>query len=308
VACQLFRYPAGHFLCIFTLMEDIKTFSLSKHSRLFALADYSNEYLFVQAMDHPYLEEPYRSESYAIAYLKEGGIHLQAGLNSYDIDAPSIITLGPSVIRSFRKRSDLMKMDILFFKETFLLERYANLFFLEKHNFFENSDLHVLPLKDHYATRFKKIFEIIELTKRVANYHQDEIIRNYIFVLIFEIDAYYRQDFSKSQPKLHTHPLNSKFRRLLAQHYLHERKLDFYAGQLHVTPKYLSSAIKKLTGRSAGEWINQSITLEAKVLLQNKTLTVSQISNMLNFSDQSVFGKFFKANAGMGPIEYRNNV
>jgi AraC family transcriptional activator of pobA len=269
-------------------MEDIKTFSLSKHSRLFALADYSNEYLFVQARDHPYLEEPYRAESYAIAYLKEGGIHLQAGLNSYDIGAPSIITLGPSVIRSFRKRSELMKMDILFFKETFLLERYANLFFLEKHNFFENSDLHVLPLK--------------------ANYHQDEIIRNYIFVLIFEIDAYYRQDFSKSQPKLHTHPLNSKFRRLLAQNYLHERKLDFYAGQLHVTPKYLSSAIKKLTGRSAGEWINQSITLEAKVLLQNKTLTVSQISNMLNFSDQSVFGKFFKANAGMGPIEYRNKV
>lgn len=285
-------------------MEDIKTFSLSKHSHLFSQADNSSEYLFVQAMNHPYLEEPYRAESYAIAFLKEGGIHLQAGLNSYDIDAPSIMTLGPSVIRSFRKRSDLMKMDILFFKETFLLERYANLFFLEKHNFFENSDLHVLPLKDHYATRFKKIFEIIELTKRIANYHQDEIVRNYIFVLIFEIDAYYQQHFSKSQPT-HTHPLFSKFRRLLAHNYLHERKLEFYAAQLHVTPKYLSSAIKKQTGRSAGEWINQSITLEAKVLLQNKTLTVSQISNMLNFSDQSVFGKFFKANAGIGPIQYR---
>ncbi|MBG6234035.1 AraC-like DNA-binding protein [Pedobacter sp. CAN_A7] len=287
-------------------MEDIKTFSLSRHSRLFSLSDNSRDYLFVQAVDHPYLEEPYRAESYAIAFLKEGGIHLRAGLIGYAVDAPSIIALGPSVIRSFRKRSDLMKMDILFFKDTFLLERYASLFFQLKHNFFENSDLHVLPLKDHYIARFKRIFELIDLTKSVANYHQDDIVRSYIFALIYEIDAYYRQYSSNSQTALKTHPLFSKFSVLLAKNYMHERKLEFYARHLYVTSKHLSSAIKKQTGKSAVEWINQSITLEAKVLLQNRTLTVSQISNMFNFSDQSVFGKFFKANAGLSPIEYRN--
>ena len=86
---------------------------------------------------------------------------------------------------------------------------------------------------------------------------------------------------------------------------MHERKLEFYAGQLNITPKSLSAAIKKQTGRSAGEWIDDTIILEAKVLLQNKTLSVSQISNMLNFSDQSVFGKFFRAGTAMSPVEYR---
>jgi AraC-like DNA-binding protein len=86
---------------------------------------------------------------------------------------------------------------------------------------------------------------------------------------------------------------------------MYERKLDYYADQLHLTPKSLSAAIKKYTGKSAGKWIDDSITLEAKVLLQNKTLTVSQVSGMLNFSDQSVFGKFFRANTGISPIEYR---
>ncbi|WP_369427719.1 helix-turn-helix domain-containing protein [Pontibacter harenae] len=49
----------------------------------------------------------------------------------------------------------------------------------------------------------------------------------------------------------------------------------------------------------------RSVALEAKVLLQNRTLTVSQVSDLLNFSDQSLFGKFFKANTGISPVEYR---
>ncbi|WP_200897419.1 helix-turn-helix domain-containing protein [Pontibacter korlensis] len=258
----------------------------------------------MQAADHPYLEEPYRAESYAIAFLKEGSIHLQAGLNKYDIEAPSIITLGPSVIRSFRKSSDLMKMDIMFFKDTFLLEKYADISFLVKYNFFENTDLHVMSLKHPYNTRFKRIFELIELTQSAVNYHQAEIIRNYIFALIYEIDASYRHT-SGTQTQLNTYPLFAKFKHLLARNYTRERKLDFYARQLHVTPKHLSAAIKKQTGKSAGEWINETVTLEAKVLLQNRTLTVSQVSDLLNFSDQSVFGKFFKANTGISPVEYR---
>jgi AraC-like DNA-binding protein len=84
-----------------------------------------------------------------------------------------------------------------------------------------------------------------------------------------------------------------------------EHKLDFYASQLHLTPKSLSAAIKKQTGKSAGKWIDDTVTLEAKVLLQNKSLTVSQVSSLLNFSDQSVFGKFFRANAGLSPVAYR---
>jgi AraC family transcriptional activator of pobA len=286
-------------------MDAMKTFSLSRHSRLFSVPDHNKDYLFVSSGNRPYHEEPYRAESYAIAYIKEGSVKLNAGLSSWDVDAPSIITLGPSVIRYFTKSSDLLKMDVIFFKDTFLMEKNADLFFLFKYDFFQQGDHHVLPLKDAYFIKINKIFELIQLTHAAGNYHEAELVRNYIFSLVYEIDAYYRQHSSEVLSPLKGHPLFTKFRQLLNSNYMHQHRLDFYAGHLHLTSKSLSAAIKKQTGRSAGKWINDTIILEAKVLLQNKTLTVSQVSGMLNFSDQSVFGKFFRANTGISPIAYR---
>ncbi|WP_159467813.1 AraC family transcriptional regulator [Dyadobacter sp. 3J3] len=286
-------------------MNDIKTFSLSRHSRLFSVPENGKDYLFVRSGEHPYQEEPYRAESYAIAYIKEGAVKLNVGLSSWEVDAPSIITLAPTDIRYFSKRSDHLKMDVIFFKEAFLLERSADLFFLFKYDFFGSNDLHVLPLKESYFVKIDKIFELLDLTQQAGNYHKSELVRNYIFALVYEIDGYYRQHAGESSSAGKGNPLFGKFRQLLRSHYMSERRLDFYASHLHLTPKSLSAAVKKQTGKSAGQWIDDAVILEAKVLLQNKTLTVSQISGMLNFSDQSVFGKFFRANAGLSPVEYR---
>ncbi|HKG07829.1 MAG TPA: AraC family transcriptional regulator [Pedobacter sp.] len=286
-------------------MADIKTFSLARHSRLFSVPDPGKDYLFIGSGEHPYHEEPYRAESYALAYIKEGQVRLNAGLSSFDVEAPSIITLGPSVIRYFAKQSDLLKMDVIFFKETYLLEERPDPFFLYKFDFFAQSARIVLPLKDAYYIKIDKIFELIGLTRNTASLYEGELIRNYIFALIYEIDSYYKQNSAIETIGQQDQPLFTKFRRLLAGHYMRERRLKFYAGHLHLTPKSLSAAIKKHTGKTAGKWIEDAVILEAKVLLQNKTLSVSQISGMLNFSDQSVFGKFFRAGARMSPLEYR---
>lgn len=286
----------------------MKTFSLLRHSQLFSVPESKKDYLFVGSGSLPYHEEPYRAESYAIAYIKEGSVKLTAGLSSWDVEGPSIITLGPSVIRYFTKSSDFLKMEVIFFKDTFLLERYADLFFLFKYDFFGNNGLHVLPLKESYFSKINKVFELIQFTKLTGNYYEDELIRNYIFSLVYEIDSYYRELTSEASSTLKDHPLFAKFRQLLNVNYVQEHQLDFYASHLYLTPKSLSAAIKKITGRSAGKWIDDAIILEAKVLLQNKTLTVSQISEMLNFSDQSVFGKFFKSNTNLSPIEYRKKI
>jgi len=289
-------------------MNDIKTFSLSRHSRLFSVPESGKDYLYVRSGNHPYQEEPYRAESYAIAYIKEGAVRLNVGLSVWEVNAPSIITLAPSDIRYFSKLGDFLKMDVIFFKDTFLLERYADLFFLFKYDFFAGKDLNVLPLTDSHYLKIDKIYDLIELTQQTGTYHREELIRNYIFALVYEIDGGRRQYAQQSEPPRKGSVLFSKFRQLVKSNYMQERMLEFYASHLHMTAKSLSAAIKKQTGRSAGKWINDYIALEAKVLLQNKTLTVSQVAGMLNFSDQSVFGKFFRANAGMSPMEYRKKI
>jgi AraC family transcriptional activator of pobA len=290
------------------MMDEIKTFSLSRHRQLFSVPDTSREYLFVQVENHPYLEEPYRAETYAIAYLKEGSIQLNAGLSTTKIDGPAIITLGPSVIRSFSKQSDLMKMEIVFFRESFLLEKFVDRLFLANLPFFENTDLNSFQIDDQLDSRIRRIFELIKLCQTSGNIHEAEIVRSYFFALIYEIDAHHKNFFTVPSNLAIRYPVFAKFRQLLNQYYVTEHKLDFYAQRLHVQPKSLSATVKRQTGKSAGKWIDEAIALEAKVLLQNKTLTVSQVSNMLDFADQSVFGKFFKAQTGLSPVGYRNKL
>jgi len=286
-------------------MNAIKTFSLSRHGQLFSVPDNSRGYLFIQALHHPYMEEPYRAESYAIAYLKTGSIQLQAGLSSFKVDAPAIIGMAPSVIRSFSNSSAIMALDILFFKDAFLMEKQSNPFFLAANDFFENNELNVLQLSSPLDIKIKNIFSLINLTRATANHHTDDIIRHYIFVLIYEINDYYKQQQSELKSLRQLNTIVAKFRKLLAENYMRERKLDFYADRLNVTAKYLSATMKLHTGKSAAEWIDDAIILEAKVLLQNLSYSIAQVSNQLNFTDQSTFGKFFKSKTALSPIDYR---
>ena len=85
----------------------------------------------------------------------------------------------------------------------------------------------------------------------------------------------------------------------------YERSVDFYAGKLCLTPHYLSTVIRETSGQTVMQWINQSVILEAKVLLKHSDLLVFQISDELNFPNPSFFSKFFKRITGMTPAEYQ---
>lgn len=98
-----------------------------------------------------------------------------------------------------------------------------------------------------------------------------------------------------------------KFMKLVSEYHTKYRNVGFYADKLCLTPKYLSKLIKNATGRSAPEWIDSYVILEAKNLLKYSGTTIKEIVYKLNFPNQSVFYKFFKARTGMTPTEYRNS-
>ena len=98
-----------------------------------------------------------------------------------------------------------------------------------------------------------------------------------------------------------------KFMRLVMDYHTQYRNVGFYAEKLCLTPKYLSKIIKTATGRSAPEWIDSYVILEAKNLLKHSGTPIKEIVFKLNFPNQSVFYKFFKAHTGMTPTEYRNS-
>ena len=96
-----------------------------------------------------------------------------------------------------------------------------------------------------------------------------------------------------------------QFTELLGEHYKHERSVGFYARQLCITPKYLTTLIKRISGKSVSEWIDNYVILEAKTLLKYSTMSVQEIAYYLNFPNQSFFGSYFKRNTGMSPSQYK---
>ncbi len=92
---------------------------------------------------------------------------------------------------------------------------------------------------------------------------------------------------------------------LVRDHHTKERGLAFYADKLYLTPKYLSKLIKSVSGKSAHEWIDSFVILEAKNMLKYSEMSVKSIVYSLNFPNQTTFYRFFKAKTGMTPSEYR---
>ena len=98
------------------------------------------------------------------------------------------------------------------------------------------------------------------------------------------------------------------FIQLLDKHCRREHSVSFYAKELCVTPEYLSRIMKSFSGKTVNQWISEALMREAEIGLRNPDFTVNEVSDMLNFADQSSFGKFFKKNKGMSPMQYRMSI
>lgn len=97
-----------------------------------------------------------------------------------------------------------------------------------------------------------------------------------------------------------------QFMKLVSENYTRQRQMSFYADKLCLSPKYLSKLVKSISGKSAPDWIDAYVMLEAKNLLKYSEMPIKEIVYRLHFSNQTVFYKYFKAHEGMSPSEYRN--
>ncbi|MBQ8060703.1 MAG: AraC family transcriptional regulator [Bacteroidales bacterium] len=122
---------------------------------------------------------------------------------------------------------------------------------------------------------------------------------------IFEKEASSVKE-SLTPSQVRTKTLFDSFLTLVSEYHTSERGMAFYASRLGLTPKYLSRLVKQYSGRSAPDWIDSFVILEAKNLLRYSGYSIKEIVFKLNFLNPSVFYKYFKAHTGMTPSEYRN--
>lgn len=107
-------------------------------------------------------------------------------------------------------------------------------------------------------------------------------------------------------PKTHEQRIFADFIRLLSLNTPRRRTIDFYASQLYMTPRYMSTLIKKASRKTAKEWIDETVVSKIKVELRHSDKQIREISEDMDFPNTSFFCKYFKHLTGMTPLEYRN--
>ncbi|MBQ2208389.1 MAG: AraC family transcriptional regulator [Prevotella sp.] len=117
------------------------------------------------------------------------------------------------------------------------------------------------------------------------------------------------EDMSSADDVSTTHDkeLFNRFLQLLSEQEQKRQRVTYYAEQLNITSKYLSAISKKVSGKSPMRWITESVMQDCYSLLRDSDLTVKEISNRLGFPNSSFFGQYFREEAGVTPVEYRND-
>lgn len=162
-----------------------------------------------------------------------------------------------------------------------------------------------IPLSDEGLEIMKTYWEMLhKIVSEKDNPNRLEVVK-YLTLAFFYHTGSQMHKLPDEEKRSKQELLLEQFLNMVQRHHKSERGVDFYADKLCLTPKYLTTVIRQSSGKTAGEWIDEHVMLEAKALLKSSRMTIQQISDELNFPSQSYFGQYFKRLAGVSPKEYR---
>jgi len=248
-------------------------------------------------------KHPFKSDVTTAVICLSGKTEGNINLKPYITTSPSLTIILPGQILQHK----------------YMSEDFTGLFIVVSKQFVNSLNIHlveplfitisenpVIPLNDKDLQSVVTFYNMLkDAIKREDNPFRMETVRH-LTMAFFYGTSYQFHKSSQNQNKSKHEIIADKFLSLVKDHYQNERSVSFYADKLCLTPKYLSTLIKMNTGRSANDWIDRYVILEAKALLKSTNMTIQQISNGLNFTSQSFFGKYFKRLTGMSPREYKS--
>lgn len=262
--------------------------------------------IFDDLNEIPIYDYPNRIDAAVFAICLNGQIRFSLNLKEYFITPRNMVVLLPEQIVQQHERSDDFEGIFLGVSRRFIddtIPGAQNLlspfFYVKEHPCTTLTEEELDCLTEYHSLLWRKI-KIKEHTFR------KEVMQSLLLALFYDICNIFR----KHQPvdnvkKSRKEELFGLFVRAVMDNYKQERSVGFYADKLCMTPKYLSLVSKEVSGKSAGNWIDEYVILEAKALLKSTNMTIQEVSDTLNFANQSFFGKYFKHHTGLSPKEYR---
>lgn len=263
---------------------------------------------------NPSAQGPIRINGLTLILCLKGKFNVDINIDSYEISTNTIMLAGPNSIINFNKIDDnTIEAYTLFVSMEFMKDINLDINALNTTRFTQKQR-HTTILTDEEATLLRKYLDLIYLntTTNTESVYVKNIARCLMASLLYQMMqfSYSRKiedDDEVAQPQSRRMNYVRDFMALVQQHHNKERSVGFYADKLFISPKYLSLIIKESTGRSAADWIDEFVILEAKNLLRFSGKNIQQVAYELNFTNQSSFGKYFKHLTGMSPSEFQRS-
>ena len=253
---------------------------------------------------HKNLQQAHKHTFYHLVFFTEGAGSQTIDFQKFEVKPYQIYFMIPGQVHhwAFEGKVDgyVVNFSPKFFQSFLLKPDY-----LEQFPFFSgNANEAVINVEENLRIKLIGIFEKL-LSETVEN---QRTTLDMVKLLLLELFILIGRTVITPQLK-QTSPYNltllKNFKNLIETNYINNRLPKDYAELLYITPNHLNALCNDLLGIPAGEVIRNRVVLEAKRLLVNPQLGITEVANHLNFADNSYFTKFFKKQAGITPEEFR---
>lgn len=242
---------------------------------------------------------------YTIIFCRKGTANIEIDLIPYEIVANTqLIIIAGSIVHNI-SNSDDFKISYITFKHEVYDEATAQLepsftFFLKEYP--------CVQLGEKRINKMNYLVEAMEdFYNEKTNCFRVKIFKNNIQSFLLDVYDKTRTLFKidKSEEVGRREELFIKFIHLIHKYCPQQREVGFYAEQLCITSRYLSSITQNIADKSAKYIIDKHTIQRIKIMLKYSNMSIQDISYELNFPDQSFFSRYFKKHTGMSPLEYR---
>lgn len=250
-------------------------------------------------------KEIIKTTNYTILFCNSGTASIEIDYNRHNIAQGSQLIVTSGAYVQGIEESDDFSYQYTVFRQSIYDEITSRLkpsftYFLKEY-----------PCVKLSSKNIKKITTVLQMLEEFYheknNCFRTEIFKNYIQSLLLDIYDKTRTLFNidKSANIGRKEELFIKFIHLIHKFSPEEREVAFYAEQLFITPRYLSSIVQNIAGCTAKSIIDKHSIQAIKALLKSGNRSIQSISYELKFPDQSFFARYFKKHTGMSPVEYR---
>ncbi|SDX23888.1 AraC-type DNA-binding protein [Lutibacter oricola] len=250
---------------------------------------------------------PFKSPDYSILQIIKGTIKLRINLITKTLSKNETISISPKDVIQILEMSTALQFININFSTDFILKNFLSKTGVEAFDFFTVNNTPKLKLTKKEAETFQTLTRLLRrFNKLESAIFKNEIVKNTFGTIMYSYAELFKRNYPNLKVELtRQEELAVRFWNILEENVTTERTVQFYADALCITTGHLSKTLKQLTGKTASQLIDDSVIMEARILLESPQYTITQIAEKLNFSDQSFFGKYFKKHIGLSPSEYR---